>query len=119
MIAGIGTDIVETERIFKAIQKESFLGKCYTKEEQKLIAERKSRAASNFAGKEAVAKALGTGFAGFVPSDIEILRRVDGVPYVLLHNGAKERAESLGINYIHISLSDTKDNAIADVVTEY
>lgn len=119
MIAGIGTDIVETERVFKAIQKESFLGKCYTKKEQKLIAERKSRAASNFAGKEAVAKALGTGFAGFAPSDIEILRRVDGVPYVLLHNGAKERAESLGINYIHISLSDTKDNAIAYVVTEY
>ena len=119
MIAGTGVDIVETERIFKAIQNGSFLNKYYTEAEQKLIEERKSRAASNFAGKEAVAKALGTGFTKFMPSDIEILRKPDGAPYVLLHNGARKRAESLGINYIHISLSDTKDNAIAYVVAEY
>lgn len=119
MIAGTGVDIVETERIFKAIQNESFLNKYYTETEQKLIEERKSRAASNFAGKEAVAKALGTGFTKFMPSDIEILRTKAGAPYVLLHNKAMETAKSLGINYIHISLSDTKNTAIAYVITEY
>lgn len=119
MIAGTGVDITETERVFKAIQNKTFLDKYYTKAEQELIAERKSRAASNFAGKEAVAKALGTGFTKFMPSDIEILRKGTGEPYVRLHNGAMETAKSLGINYIHISLSDTKSIAIAYVIAEY
>lgn len=119
MVAGIGTDIIEKERVLKAIENKSFLDKYFTDGEQKIIEERKSRAASNFAGKEAVAKALGTGFTGFFPADIEILRKPGGAPYVLLHNGAKNKAQSLGISYIHISLSDTKDNAIAYVVLEY
>ncbi|MFG6328408.1 MAG: holo-ACP synthase [Lachnospiraceae bacterium] len=119
MVAGIGVDIIEKERVLKAIEKKSFLKKCFTDRECQIIEEKKSRAASNFAGKEAIAKALGTGFAGFLPADIEILRKPDGVPYVLLHNGAQDKAESLGINYIHISLSDTKDTAIAYVVLEH
>ncbi len=119
MVAGIGVDIIEKERVLKAIEKKSFLKKCFTNREYQIIEEKKSRAASNFAGKEAVAKALGTGFTGFLPADIEILRKPDGVPYVLLHNGAQDKAENLGINYIHISLSDTKDTAIAYAVLEY
>ncbi len=119
MVAGIGTDIIEKERVFKAIEDKSFLDKYFTDGERQIIEEKKSRAASNFAGKEAVAKALGTGFTRFMPADIEILRKPGGAPYVLLHNGAKDRAECLGINYIHISLSDTKDTAIAYVVLEY
>ncbi|MCI9078245.1 MAG: holo-ACP synthase [Lachnospiraceae bacterium] len=118
MIAGIGVDIIEKERILKAIEKKSFLDKYFTDGEHQIIKEQKSRAASNFAGKEAVAKAMGTGFAGFLPADIEILRKPGGAPYVLLHNGAMDQAKSLGINYIHISLSDTKDTAIAYVVLE-
>ncbi len=119
MVAGIGTDIIEKERVFKAIENKSFLDKYFTDGERKIIEEKKSRAAGNFAGKEAAAKALGTGFAGFLPADIEILRKPGGAPYVVLHNGAKDRAESLGISNIHISLSDTKDTAIAYVVLEY
>lgn len=119
MVAGIGTDIIEKERVLKAIENKSFLDKYFTDGERQLIKGQKSRAASNFAGKEAAAKALGTGFAGFLPADIEILRKPGGAPYVVLHNGAKDRAESLGISNIHISLSDTKDTAIAYVVLEY
>lgn len=117
-IAGIGIDIVEVERILKALQKVSFLNMCYTDEEKKLISVRKSRAASNFAGKEAVAKALGTGFAGFALTDIEVLRDDKGAPYVNLYRGAKETADKLGIDKIHISLSDTKELASAYVIAE-
>jgi len=117
-IAGTGVDIVETERVFKAAQKKSFLDKCYTAREQELIKKRKSCAASNFAGKEAVAKAFGTGFTNFFPDCIEILRKENGMPYVNLYGKARETASSLGIDKIHISLSDTKEMAIAYVICE-
>lgn len=117
-IIGIGTDIASVERILKAVQKVSFLNKCYTDKERELIEKRKYSAACNFAGKEAIAKALGTGFSGILPSDIEILRNEKGAPYVNLYGKAKETADRLGIDKIHISLSDTKENAIAYVVAE-
>ena len=114
-IIGIGTDIADVERILKAVQKVSFLNKCYTDSEQKLIEKRKRSAACNFAGKEAVVKAFGT---GLLPSDIEILRNEKGAPYVNLYGKAKEISDKLGIDKIHISLSDTKESAIAYVVAE-
>lgn len=118
MIVGIGVDITETEKVYKAIQKESFLKKCYTDKERELIEKRKSSAVCNFAGKEAVSKALGTGFSGFFPADIEILREENGKPYINLYGKAKETAEGLGIIKLHISLSDTKEMAVAYVVAE-
>jgi holo-[acyl-carrier protein] synthase len=117
-IIGIGTDIADVGRILKAVQKVSFLNKCYTDREQKLIEKRKRSAACNFAGKEAVVKAFGTGFTGILPSDIEILRNEKGAPYVNLYGKAKEVSDKLGIDKIHISLSDTKESAIAYVVAE-
>lgn len=117
-VAGVGVDITETEKLYRAIQKESFVKKCYTVKEQELIEKRKSSAVCNFAGKEAVSKALGTGFSGFFPRDVEILREKNGKPYVNLYGKAKDIAEELGINKIHISLSDTKEMAIAYVVAE-
>ena len=49
MVAGIGTDIIEKERVFKAIENKSFLDKYFTDGERKIIEEKKSRAAGNFA----------------------------------------------------------------------
>ena len=76
MIFGIGTDIVEIARIKKAITNMAFLKRCYNQEEIKRCYEAGVNAVGRFAGyfaaKEAVAKALGTGFRGFVPADIEI-----------------------------------------------
>lgn len=116
VVVSIGMDIIEIERILKACGKVSFLNKCYTKKEQEIIEKRWTRAATCFAGKEAVAKALGTGFRGFMPTDIEVLRDENGAPYVNLYGGAKERAKELMVSKIHISLSDTKEVAGAYVV---
>lgn len=118
MITGIGTDLVEIARVQKAIGRSSFLEKVYTEKERELIAVRSVRAATHFAAKEAVAKALGCGFAGVAPREIEILRQPSGMPYVVLHGRAKEKAEALGITSISLSLTDTKEFALAYVICE-
>ena len=118
MITGIGTDLVEIARVQKAIGRSSFLEKVYTEKERELIAARSVRAATHFAAKEAVAKALGCGFTGVAPREIEILRQPSGMPYVVLHGGAKEKAETLGISKIQVSLTDTAKYAQAYVICE-
>ncbi|MBR6537536.1 MAG: NAD(P)H-hydrate dehydratase [Lachnospiraceae bacterium] len=118
MITGIGTDLVEIARVQKAIGRSSFLEKVYTEQERELIAVRSVRAATHFAAKEAVAKAFGCGFAGVAPREIEILRQPSGMPYVVLHGRAKEKAEALGIVRIQLSLTDTKEFAQAYVICE-
>ena len=117
-ILGVGTDIIEIDRVVSACKKDSFLKKNYSEEERSLISARANRAATNFAGKEAVAKAFGTGFFDFGLIDVEILRDQSGAPFVRLNGRAKELAKSLGITKIHISLSDTDSLAIAYVVAE-
>ncbi len=118
MIAGIGTDLVEIARVQKAIGRSAFLEKVYTEKERELIAVRAVRAASNFAAKEAVAKALGCGFSGIAPSEIEILRETSGMPYVVLYGRAKKKAKEQGICKIQISLTDTERYAQAYAVCE-
>lgn len=118
MIVGIGTDIVEIERVKKACLREGFLTRCFTDREKEIINKRQSSAAGNFAVKEAVAKALGTGFTGFGPSDIEVLRNEAGAPYVILYNKAKEIADSLNIGSIIVSISDEKSMAAAFAVAQ-
>lgn len=115
-IIGIGVDQIDVERIIEVCQKKSFLEKFFSKEEQSLIDERKYRAATNFAGKEAVVKSFGTGFTRIHPVEVEILRNEMGAPYVKLTGNAKKVAQDLKISKIHISLTDTKTVAIAYVV---
>ena len=117
-IIGVGTDIIEMERVLKYCQKDSFLRKYYTEAERELIAKKKERAAGNFAGKEAVVKAFGTGFLNCMPGEIEILRDEYGKPYVNLLNNAKRIAEEKGIKKIHISLSDIEKLAVAYAIAE-
>lgn len=62
VITGIGVDLIEIERVALACQKEGFLNRCFTEDEIKLIDNKWSKAAGNFAVKEAVAKMFGTGF---------------------------------------------------------
>lgn len=112
-IIGIGIDQIEIERVMKACEKESFLMKYFSDEEQRLIAQKKSRAATNFAGKEAVVKCFETGFSNIHPNEIEILRKESGAPYVRLSGNAKKIAIERNITKIHISLSDTKTVATA------
>ena len=78
--------------------------------------------AGNFAAKEAVSKALGTGMRGFSFKDIEILRNELGKPEVILHSGANLIGNKLVGNNnslrIHLSISHNNSNAIAYSVLE-
>ena len=118
MIIGVGTDLIEIERVRKACLKEGFLRRCFTEKEQEIIKKRSKSAAGNFAVKEAVSKVLGTGVRGFSLTDIEVLRDELGKPYVILHNGAKDLAQKMGINKISVSISDTDDMAMAFAIGE-
>lgn len=118
MIKGIGTDIIEISRIIKTIDKQSFLDRIFTKEEQKLYhGVNPQTLAGNFAAKEAVAKALGTGFAGCSPVEIEILRNDKGKPYVNLYGSAKDILSSIG-GQVYVSISHSKENAVAFAVID-
>jgi holo-[acyl-carrier protein] synthase len=118
MITGIGVDLIEVNRVVLACEKESFLNRYYTIREIELIKPDLKMAADNFAVKEAVAKMLGTGFRGFTPIDIEVLRNTEGKPYVELYDKAAELAKQQGITSIHVSISNTKEYANAFVVGE-
>lgn len=118
MIVGVGTDLIEIERVKKACEKEAFLGRCFTVEERNFFQGNYNKAAGNFAVKEAVSKVLGTGFSNFGPSDIEVLRDKNGKPYVNLYGNALKLAKELKISNILVSISDTKDHIIAFAVGE-
>lgn len=118
MIVGVGVDIIEKDRVLKAYGKESFKVRYYTKAEQAEIAVSNHKAASDFAVKEAVAKAFGTGFSKIMPEQIEVLRKDSGKPYVNLYGAAKELADELGVVNIHVSISDTDTLVNAYVICE-
>ncbi len=112
MIVGNGVDIIEIERIKKAMGQKGFMERIFTYKELEYIKERDFKTetvAASFSGKEAVSKALGTGFRGFGFRDIEILRDDLGKPYVVLYEGALKRAEELGYESISLSLSHERE----------
>lgn len=117
MLTGIGTDIIEIDRIRRAISRHSrFLERVFTRNELDLFESRgmdMASIAANFAGKEAVLKVLGTGITGLSWKDIEILREMSGKPYVRLSGSAADLAEQLEIEEILISLSHSKTQALA------
>jgi len=121
-LKGIGVDIIEIERIQHTIKRHPrFLAKHFTKAENQLFENKNNRAetiAGNFCAKEAVAKALGTGFRQFQLQDIEILRNELGQPYIQLYGGAKDRKKALQIEKIWVSISHCQEYAIAYVITE-
>lgn len=118
MIIGVGTDLIEIERVKKACEKEAFLLRVYTEEERRQAGGKASRLAGNFAVKEAVSKVFGTGFRSFDLTDIEVLRDELGKPYVKLYRGAAELAGRLQIRQIHVSITNTEQQAMAFAVGE-
>ncbi|MCL2286134.1 MAG: holo-ACP synthase [Firmicutes bacterium] len=121
MIIGTGVDIVKVERFVKK-QNPQFIKRVFSAYEQEyLTAKGAESMAGLFAAKEAVAKAMGTGFAGFFPCDIEVLHDEKGKPYVRLHGKAAEIIQvvthSNHLN-IHISISHSDTDAIAFAVLE-
>lgn len=118
MIIGIGTDIIEIDRIKKACDKDAFLSYTFTEKEIELIKKNPKSAAGNWCAKEALVKAFGTGFRKCKAREIEVLRNEKGAPYINLYGGARQIAESLGVTKIFVTLSDLKEMAIAFVVVE-
>jgi len=114
----VGIDIVEVERIKSAIKRwdKRFLNRIYTEAELKICQGRIASLAAHFAGKEAVMKVLGTGAKGIGWREIEILADAQGKPLVQLHGKARERAKKLNLNELCISLSDTKQYAVATAI---
>lgn len=121
MIIGIGIDIVEISRIEKIMKRtSSFIEKSFTNNEIeyfKLKGLKGNVIAGNFAAKEAVSKAIGTGFRGFGLKDIEVLRDELGKPVVNLSDKIYKLLGIKGFN-MHISISHSKENAIAYAVME-
>ena len=99
MIIGIGNDLIEKSRVKKACEKDAFLLYVFTEPERELIQKKPDRAAGNWAVKEAVAKAMGTGFLGFKIREIEVLRDELGKPYVNLYGNAKLKQRNWGLRY--------------------
>ena len=111
----IGVDIVEIERVESAIKRwgERFLNRIYTEAELRTCQDRLASLASRFAAKEAVMKVLGTGGIGIGWREIEILTGDDGRPTVKLYGQALNKAEELSLKEVSVSLSDSKQHAVA------
>ena len=124
MIFGIGTDIVEIKRIEEITSLEKFAGRILSENEQHIFASmndsKKIRYISKqFAGKEAISKALGTGINKDVSfKNIEILRDDDGMPFFNPINQLDNLITDLGITKTHVSLADENHYAIAIAVLE-
>lgn len=114
----VGIDIIEIDRIERAMLSwhDSFLKRIYTDRELVNCYDRPSSLAVRFAAKEAVMKALGTGTTGVSWKDIEILSNGDGAPLIQLHGHAYEKAKESGITGFSVTLSHSKEYAIAFVI---
>ena len=117
MIVGIGNDIIEIERIEKAISKEGFKNKIYTQRELKNIEKRGNRTetyAGIFSAKEAISKAIGTGVREFSLTDLEILNDNLGKPYVVVSEKLDKILKTKKEDYqIEISISHSRRYATA------
>ncbi|MDC1013579.1 holo-ACP synthase [Gammaproteobacteria bacterium] len=124
MIYGIGTDLVNLDRIKSMKSLSAFANKILGDQELEQYSDMpegrsQSYLGKQFAAKEAFVKALGTGFKDPVfPRDIQIIRNSDGKPEVLLSVKAKSYVESLGIIKSHVSLADESNHLLAFAVLE-
>jgi holo-[acyl-carrier protein] synthase len=125
-----GIDLIEIERIARAVQRwgDRFLDRVFTPAELAIYHSRPASLAARWAAKEAVAKLLGVGLRGLGgasrPDDalawteIEVLSDRQGRPALALYGRAAERARMLGLGPIALSLSHTREHAIASVVAQ-
>ncbi|MDX8412925.1 MAG: holo-ACP synthase [Mariprofundales bacterium] len=124
MVVGIGVDRITIARVRAAIDRfgHRFLSRIYTEDELRQAEEKGDparRLAMLFAAKEAVSKALGTGFRrGVSPTSIETIHQKSGKPTVTLQGGAAEIAAQQQISRIHLSLTDEDGIAIAFSIAE-
>jgi len=119
----IGIDLVQVDKIRRlALEHASFLERIFTPKEIEYCMKKRNKYqhfAARFAVKEAVFKALGTGWMGKMQwREIEVLNDGRGKPFVNLHGYVKKIARSKGINNILVSLTHCQEYAVAQVVMQ-
>ena len=124
MIFGIGTDLVDLDRVKAIKSKTAFAKKILGPQElakykQMSSDQRIYYLGKQFAAKEAIAKAFGSGFTSPIfPQAIQILRNNIGKPEIVFSEEVKSYSEGLGITGSHVSLSDERNHLIAFAVLE-
>ena len=124
MILGTGIDLAEVPRIAAAIERfgERFLHRIFTADEVRYCdskANRAERYAGRFAAKEAALKAIGTGWGrGVSWTEVEVRRAPGGRPTIAFHGRAAEVAAKLGVKHVALSITHSKEHAIAQVILE-
>ncbi|MDI6901280.1 MAG: holo-ACP synthase [Anaerosomatales bacterium] len=119
-ISGLGVDIVEIDRMRAALERHPRMRERIFSAEERAYCEGRNKPeihyAMRFAAKEAVLKALGTGFSGIRFTDVEVLRDDRGRPVPRLSGRAAEAAAAAGVIEMHLSLSFTHTTAVASAV---
>jgi len=125
MVLGVGTDLIEIRRIEDSIAQfgDRFLHRVFTQGEIAYCQRKKKHAsesfAARFAAKEAGAKALGTGISrGISWKELEVRREIGERPTLHLSGRAADRARSMGVQRLSLSLSHSRDVALAVVIAE-
>jgi len=125
MVLGLGTDLIETKRVQESIERygERFLERIFTEGEIAYCMRKRKNAAESFAArfaaKEAGAKALGTGIShGVSWKEFEVRREASGRPTLHLSGRAAELAEAMGVRRVQLSLTHSRELALAVVVAE-
>lgn len=124
MIVSIGTDIIEVYRIRETLERTPrFVERVFTEKEREYCEAKGAVSAQSyaarFAAKEALLKALRTGWRGKISwQDVEIKNDKFGAPYFEISGEAQNILEKLGANKVHLSMSHTSEHAIANVILE-
>jgi len=124
MVLGLGSDIIEISRIAASIERfgDRFLHRVFTPGEIAYCSRKKNAAesfAARFAAKEAGAKALGTGIShGIAWPEIEVRREASGRPTLHWSGRARLRAETLGVRRTSVTLTHSRELAMAVVIVE-
>lgn len=122
MVVGTGIDLVKIERIRASVDRwdRRFLDRVFTPLEQRYalsIRNPHPHLAARFAVKEAVMKAIGTGWSGGIRwTDIELYHDPSGKPGVTVTGAVKRRIEALGVHQIHVSVSHDSEYAVGQVI---
>ena len=123
MVVGLGVDIVEVDRIRKALENQpKMVQRVFTEQEAEYCGARKNQYqhfAGRFAAKEAALKALGTGWAeGIRWRDVEVSSEPSGRPHIHFHGRAEEVFESLQAGRALLTITHAKAYAVAVVILE-
>lgn len=119
-IRGLGVDIVEIDRMKAALERRPSMRERLFSDAERAYCDKRKKPeihyAMRFAAKEAVLKALGTGFSGMRFRDVEVVRDESGRPVPVLYGRAAEVAAQRGVVELHLSLSFTHSTAVASAV---